>query len=124
MDWKLAAALFVIPLKWLGAVLKNKIGLAIVIIVVVLIVINARSNAGAPSSPTPDYAKNIPTIQQAPTLVQTTTRTYYVVKYTDDGKVLMLTDYYSFNKKWLKNKLPLIIDRAVYGRVTVSPRSN
>ncbi len=63
----------------------------------------------------PEYIQKAPTIQQAAYAIQTTSRLYYVSHYTDDGKVVSLTDYYIFNSnKWEHQVKTLLLDREVY----------
>ena len=124
MDWKLIAAPFVILLRFIGKLLKNKLGLILIAVVVVVILISSQQGAKA-TAPVEPYNKNVPGVNQAPTIIQTTSRIYYVKDYTDDGKVLMLQNFYYYDKdRWLKNKTELPIDRAVYKEIRIAPRSN
>lgn len=122
MDWGFVAALVIIFFRWLGRIFRSRPGIAIVIILGVIIFINSRNASSA--TPVAVYNENMPSVKAAPTLVQTSSRLYYVQKYTDDGKVLILQVFYAYDKKWVKYTTPLPIDRGVYGEVTVTARTN
>ena len=115
---------FKLPLQFLGYLAKNKILLILVLFLVGGFFI--YNNATKDKVVAADYYIQVaPSVTQAPTLIQTTSRLYYVKSYTDDEKVITLTDWYSYDytqKKWLRNTQPFFIDRTVYGLVTVSSR--
>lgn len=71
----------------------------------------------------PDYIQVAPVAQTAPYVLQTDSRVYYIVKYTDDGKVITLTDYYTYDKKkWEHQTKTLLIDRQYYAYINLQKR--
>lgn len=69
------------------------------------------------------YQTIAPTIKQAPTVIATGTRIYYVSQFEDDGKVVMLLKYYTFDKDtWQFSNKPLPLDRNSYGLITIYKR--
>jgi len=121
VDWEFVWALILLPIQFVGRILKSKFGIVLVVILVVIIFVVPRLS---PPKQVPEFAKNVPSIKQAPTLVQTSSRQYYVQKYVDDGKVLTLQVFYAYDKNWQKYSTPLAIDRAVYRGVSVTKRVN
>lgn len=69
------------------------------------------------------YAKKVPSYQQYPRIVQTSSRAYYVATLKDDGVVMTLTNYafYDF-RKWQSSSIPLPLDRRIFGRIEIYDR--
>ena len=64
-----------------------------------------------------------PTFQQAPRVVQTESRIYYVATMHDDGRVLTLTNYYTYNEdSWQHQRKTLGLDRQLYGDIKIYNR--
>jgi len=69
------------------------------------------------------YQKVEPPFEEAPLVVQTSSRIYYVATLIDEGDILTLTDYYYFDKKkWVYSDVPLPLDRNTYGNMKVYNR--
>jgi hypothetical protein len=69
-------------------------------------------NATPQQSVIPIYQQIAPDIIQAPYVVTTPSRIYYVSRFVDDGRMVTLTKFYEYNKKkWQEGKLPLPLDR-------------
>lgn len=99
------------------------------ILIVVLIVIPKLQCNSSPtntqSKPLLEYQKSAPPITDAPYILETTSRIYYVIRYKDDGLIISLEPYayYVFsNNQWLLSPAPLLINRDVYGPVRLSTR--
>ncbi len=108
-------------------IFKSKVLLIGVIAgIVILVGISMANGNKAKASPaTPQYISVAPSVKVAPYVLATSSRSYYVTKYTDDGKVITLTDWYSYDaKKWVRSTKPFQIDRQVYGEVKWFKRTN
>lgn len=65
-----------------------------------------------------------PSIQSAPFIVQTTSRTYYSSSALKDGDGnVTMVDYWEFNKgEWKLTKGVLVLDVVSYGQITIKER--
>src|SRR3990172_12696971 len=116
MDWKLVWAIILLPFVAVAKLLKSRAGLILVVVVGVTIFLAVRPSPAPTGSAALPYNQNLPSVKVAPVAIQTSSRVYYVSKYTDDGKVLTLTLFYYYDKdRWTKTKIPLSIDRGIYG---------
>ena len=68
--------------------------------------------------------KDIPTITDAPFIVQTPSRSYYAVDIVETTNSVTLLGYYELvgGDKWTYRASQLILKRAAYGKITVSKR--
>lgn len=72
-----------------------------------------------------ELEKGVPSVKDAPYVIQTTTRVYYAKSYQDIGGVVTLHDYYEFGQKgWKKQNHSLPMDREYYGSIKVSARQS
>ena len=115
------------PLLLAGALLKNKVLLIIVVVAfVALFVISsvtAQIRENNPQPTIPEYQKVAPTKAEAPTVVATGSRVYYVSDFTQDEEGVTLLTFFVYNEKeWEKRTVPLRIDRNSYGIIKVYPR--
>jgi hypothetical protein len=70
-----------------------------------------------------EYQTIAPSTKQAPYVVSTGTRIYYVAKYTDNKQLITLQQYFTFDKNtWQVHKTPLLLDRKYYGEITIIKR--
>jgi hypothetical protein len=128
MDGELAKAIvkapFVLVYKTLRAIVSNRI--LLIVIVGLAIFLIAKSQFGD-KSPTLNgieaapYQALMPPVASAPRIVQTTSRYYPYSTFTDDGKHLILTDYYTYDgDSWQHFTTSLPIDKSriikVYNR--------
>ena len=131
MDWELVKACIILPFALAGRLVsflfKNKI-LLIGVVILVFFVIGSRMLGGNNKAAAPTLQQvmtsTAPTIKQAPTMITTSTRQFYVKDYTDDGVILLLTKFYSYeSSKWVyEQKFPLQIDRTVDKNIKVTKR--
>jgi len=71
----------------------------------------------------PEYIQKAPNTSKAPYAIQTTSRLYYVVSYQDQGDVVTLSDYFSYDKnKWQRYTIPLELNRAMYPVINIYNR--
>ncbi len=107
-------------------IFRNKFLLIVVILgVVALVVMGNMGNNKASAATNPEYLVAVPSVKAAPYVLTTSSRSYYVAKYTDDGKVVTLKDWYSYDaKKWVRSTKPFQIDRQVYGEVKMFKRTS
>lgn len=115
------------PFLLFGALLKNKLLLIIVVIAFVAFIgissITAKMKANDPIPPIPEYQKTAPTIAEAPTVIATGSRVYYVLDFIQDEEGVTLLTFFVYNEKeWEKRTAPLRIDRNSYGIIKVYPR--
>lgn len=68
------------------------------------------------------YQDVAPDKRTCPTVVQTSSRIYYVSKYTKEAGIITLNKYYTYDKKWTLSTIPLIMDPAIYGKVVLYER--
>ena len=115
------------PLLLLGFLFKSKV--LLIVVIVGLIAFFAISSITAtireknPTIPIPEYQQIAPTKIEAPTVVATGSRVYYVADYTKDEEGVTLLTFYVFNEEiWEKRTSPLRIDRNSYGIIKVYPR--
>lgn len=112
------------PFRLLGFLFRNKIILLIVVIsVIALFGIKSFNKQNTSTVEMPNYQVAAPDIKIAPTIVETSSRSYYVVSYTDDGNRITLTDWFDYDtKKWRRHKTPLPLDRNIYGEIRITQR--
>ncbi len=115
------------PFLILGWFFKHKALLVMAIVAIIaLVAINTfRSHTALKQVAVaiPAYQTLAPDKTLAPTIVQTSSRVYYVADFTDDGKIITLKSFYTFDKKkWELVNTPLQLDRSVYGRIEIYRR--
>jgi len=103
--------------------------LLVLAVVVVFAVMGLRACGAAfgtsTATPTEPYQEVAPPREKAPYVLATSTRVYYVTRYSDDGHVITLHDYYTYDwKKWARQSSPLRIDRTYYGEVRLHVRTD
>ncbi len=114
--------LFKSPFLVFGYIIKNK-ALLILLIVFAIGFFAIKSFTGSTTpTDTPRYLETTPNINTAPIMMQTSSRLYYVADYTDDGVIITLKDWYSYDKKWTRNTKPLLLNREVYGLIKITAR--
>jgi len=102
--------------------------LLVLAVVVVFAVMGLRACGAAlgtsTATPTEPYQEVAPPREETPYVLATSTRVFYVTRYSDDGQVVTLHDYYTYDrKKWVRQSRPLRIDRAYYGEVRLHVRT-
>ena len=115
------------PLLLLGFLFKSKVLLIVVIVGLIAFFavssITSTMRERNPTLPIPEYQQIAPTKLEAPTVVATGSRVYYVSDYTKDEEGVTLLTFYVFNEEiWEKRTSPLRIDRNSYGIIKVYPR--
>ena len=120
-------ALVAIPFRAVLWVLRHP-RLLVLAVVVVFAVMGLRTCGAAfvtsTAAPTEPYQEVAPPREEAPYVLATSTRVYYVTRYSDDGQVVTLHEYYTYDKKkWVGQTIPLRIDRAYYGEVRLHVRT-
>lgn len=69
------------------------------------------------------YIEIAPSVADAPYIISTASRVYYVRSYTDSGQVINLDQYYTYDrKKWVSQTIPLLLDKACFGEVRITIR--
>ncbi len=98
-------ALIVIPFRFLW----NHKRLAVVVIVafVALGVFNSYQSSHKPEDIAANYQENIPRQLEELDVCATNTRHYYVVSSYESGDYIYLTEYYSYDKEWERQTIPL-----------------
>lgn len=108
--------------RWLITHPKAFIGLAF-LFVALLMLRNCATGPQSASVETPEYQTIAPTIKEAPYIVQTSSRVYYVVEYENTGGGLTLLEYFTYDKKeWQKQTFPLTLSEQYYGKVVLNER--
>lgn len=88
-----------------------------------LVIYGQPQNDNALATVLPVYQINAPELSDAPYLIQTPSRMYYVVQYSDDGQIVLLMEYYEYNdNEWQHNNRMLTLDRLYYGTVKITHR--
>jgi len=114
-----------------GLILKKKLFinkfviLLLIVAVGYLVISNNIGGDKAQSSQVniPEYQQKAPDISQAPRVVQTTSRIYYVATFKDTGTVVILYDYFTYSKnKWVFTNKHLVMDRKYYGEIKIYNR--
>lgn len=103
----------------------NKFIVILLILSVGYLVISSNLNKNKSESPNveiPAYQKIAPDISNAPRVVQTSSRIYYVSSIADDGVNLTLYKYYTYDKKWNYYDKPLVLSRNIYGTIKIYQR--
>ena len=71
----------------------------------------------------PYYQQIAPSVQQAPYVLQTSSRAYYISTYQDGEEGLLLTNFYFYNKKqWENSDIPLPFPKSIFGDLEVFKR--
>lgn len=111
-----------------GSILKKKLLLSkFVVIIAVLaigmLLLSSQFSSNDSQDDIQAYQKIAPSVQNAPFMVQTSSRAYYVSTYLDTDDALTLTNYYFYDeKKWEKSSIPLPLDKSIYGELKVHKR--
>lgn len=105
-------------------ILLNKFVVVLGIIAVGLLLLNGAFNKGDAQQVKPEYYQEIaPNVEDAPYIVQTSSRAYYVATYLDSPQYLTLTYYYYYDRKhWQESDIALPLDKKVYGELTPQKR--
>ena len=114
------------PVIIVGYFFKHKAFLVVVVIIVgaVFLIGYFNKQTSQLNIAVESYQRIAPSIQQAPRVVQTNSRVYYVATMSDDGQVLTLTNYYVYDKnEWQNVSLPLPLDRDIFGEIKIYNRS-
>ncbi len=113
----------------IGSIRQRKLLVNKFVIIVALIAIGiiSLSNTLAGSTPqkleTQYYQRIAPSVQDAPYIVPTSSRAYYVSTFNETTKGIVLTCYYYYNqKKWERSTIPLPLDKTLYGNLQVYKR--
>lgn len=78
--------------------------------------------AGA-AVPIEKYQEIEPTVKQAPYVLWTQTRVYYVSKYSGEPPAVTLEKYYTYdNDTWVLQDQPLVITEIIYGEYRIYER--
>ncbi len=100
-----------------GIVLRKKLLLPMPVLIGMVVCggVIAFSNAsGQNNQENTKYVKVSVAYKDAPYILQTPDRGYYVATFRDDGEFLTLTDYYFYDKdKWEYSDSPLPFDRGL-----------
>ena len=115
------------PLFLVSFLFKSKILLIVVIIALVAFFgissIISTMKERNPAPPIPEYQQVAPTKIEAPTVVATGSRVYYVSDFTQDEEGVTLLSFYVYDKEvWEQRATPLRIDRNSYGKIKIYPR--
>lgn len=125
----LLIAVIAFPLRVLIWIVKHP-RILVFILVIIGIIIGVRTcsnmfNHGSKAAEPAVYQEKTPSISNAPYVVATDTRLYYVRKYTDDGQVITLEKYYTYDtKKWKLQNDTLPLDRKYYPRLKIYERKS
>ena len=105
--------------------LINKFVVVVAVLAIgVLILQGSFSSNDSQQTKTPQLQKVAPSVQQAPYVLQTSSRAYYVATYQDTENVVILTSFYYYDKKvWELSNIPLPLDRSIYGNIKIIKRS-
>lgn len=120
------AKVLALPVRLVTGLFKHpKMLIILVIVVIAFVSFNRCSGPGDTSQQVtiPEYQKIAPNVKDAPYVVRTSSRVYYVKAYDDSEGVLTLYEYYTYdNKKWQMQDFDLPIDRKYYGEILVYER--
>lgn len=109
------------PVRVVVTLFKHPRYLILVAVIVFAIMGIKACNTAFADNPTvelPEYQKSAP--EDGLDVIQTSSRMYYARDYTDDGKVITLNEYYTYDSdKWQKSSVPLPLDRDIYGEIKV-----
>lgn len=99
--------------------LFNKTVLVVAIIAIGILVLQGQFSRDDPQRvEVPKYQQLAPPVQDAPYVLQTSSRAYYVATYKDTAEALILTSYYFYDKKkWELSDIPLPLDKSIYGEL-------
>ena len=124
-------SLLMAPFAILGWIIKHP-RILVVVLVIGFIFVGIRSCTGAFSSGVnsktlvsnaADYQNVSQTSVQAPFVISTGTRVYYVKTYTDKNDIVTLNGYFTYDKNtWQFHSTPLFMDRKYYGLITIAKR--
>lgn len=94
----------------------NKYLIILIAVAVGVIFYTQQFQQNTPDIEIPIYQEKAPSIQAAPYVLQTPSRAYYINKFEMQGDYLVLTDYYSYDKKkWRESDAPLYLDTTITG---------
>jgi hypothetical protein len=115
------------PFLILGYLFKHKALLVILVIGIIAFfglraIGNAMSPASANQQPIPSYQASAPSIKEAPNVILTSSRVYYVADFKEDNQVVTLNKFYVYNKNWELVTRPLVIDKNLYGGIKLYTR--
>ena len=120
------AKILALPVRFVAGLFKHpKLFIVLVIVVIAFVNLNRCSGPGDTSQQVsvPEYQEKAPKVTDAPYVVRTSSRVYYVKAYDDSGGVMTLYEYYTYDKdNWQKQDLELPIDRKHYGEILVYER--
>jgi hypothetical protein len=130
---KTTLALFILafkaPFMVLFFLFKHRILLLLLIVFIGGIVAwrsysHSKNEPAINSPPTPPpYQLIAPDKKAAPYILATSSRVYYVEQYSDNKQVITLKRYFIYDRKaWVERNRPLILDRAVLGKIEVRKR--
>lgn len=127
----IAIAIITLPLRLAWGIIKHpKVLILLAIVIFAFIGIKACNNAfnqptAAATTQPAKYQEIAPSKAQAPYVLATNTRVYYVSRYTDNQQVITLQEYFVYDKKgWKLQTQPLAIDRKYYGEVRLYERKD
>lgn len=125
MDYVIA--ILKLPFRALGFIVKHPRLIIPVGIVVFIIfgVITCSNTFSSKTAPVPQIAKaQPPAITAAPYVLRTSSRTYYVNKYTTTDTVFSLIDYWDYNKSaWEKGAAKIDMQRKYHKGAKLYDRS-
>ncbi len=115
---------------FLLAILLKKKALVVLAVVVlgsaIVIGVATKSNttpATAAAKNIPAYQLIAPSVKDAPTVLRTSSRVYYVSTYKEDKQQITLTRFWVYDsKKWQLVTKPLVFDKAIYGGMKLYTR--
>jgi hypothetical protein len=125
MDGKLILAIPVLivklPLLALKYIATHRVLLIAAIIGIAILVANGtvfKDKGQTNQVAIPEYQKILPSVPNAPRIVQTTSRYYPYATSTDTKEAMILTDYYVYNsKQWEHSTIPLPIEKGRIVRI-------
>jgi hypothetical protein len=110
-------------IKWLFGRFGAMIGFAILAVFITVTVIVVRVAVSPQAKPAIVQQVNIkvPTIKQAPYIIRTSSRYYYVATYTEENGTTTLTGFWALeNGEWVKYKTLTLTP--AYGAVVIEKR--
>lgn len=115
-------AMPIVFVRWLLTHPKALVALAFVF-VAVLMLRNCAGETPPALVGNSEFLKVAPSIKEAPYILHTSSRAYYVVEYQKADGYVLLVEYYTYDKKrWDRKTFPLKISEQYYGEVLLSER--
>lgn len=111
--------IILIVLTIIASIKQRKLVLSRGVIILALIAIGIIYLTNLFGGNNPNQASNqiqakAPPVTEAPYLLQTSSRAYYVAAFKDDPQYLTMTVFYFYDKKkWQRSDIPLPIDKKV-----------